>query len=189
MTMARISGGGGFCCVALSPSPSFGNSLEVVDEGLNGPDRWVRAVPVNQFPGEVLRDACLFCNLLPLGWAGLTEPMDKGVEDCAHAPLFPVCGKLSTHRREADAGTSPPTGLQMERLMVGPSKYGVAAMTARETLAQNFRALMDGHPSPRRAFFMEPEQIANLVCFLLDDRSSAVHGAVIPADEGLTATM
>ena len=54
---------------------------------------------------------------------------------------------------------------------------------------QAIAALMDGHPSPRRTFFMEPEQIANLVCFLLDDRSSAVHGAVIPADEGLTATM
>ncbi|MFD2137548.1 hypothetical protein ACFSLT_24460 [Novosphingobium resinovorum] len=48
---------------------------------------------------------------------------------------------------------------------------------------------MDGHPSPRRQFFMDPEQIAQLVCFLLDDKSSALHGAVIPADEGLTATM
>lgn len=54
---------------------------------------------------------------------------------------------------------------------------------------QAIAALMDGHPSPRRKFFMDPEQIAELVCFLLDDRSSAVHGAVIPADEGLTATM
>jgi NAD(P)-dependent dehydrogenase (short-subunit alcohol dehydrogenase family) len=50
-------------------------------------------------------------------------------------------------------------------------------------------ALMDGHPSPRRQFFMEPGQIGELVCFLLSDNSSAVHGAVIPADEGLTATM
>lgn len=54
---------------------------------------------------------------------------------------------------------------------------------------QAIAALMEGHPSPRRKFFMEPDQIADLVCFLLDDRSSAVHGAVIPADEGLTATM
>jgi 3alpha(or 20beta)-hydroxysteroid dehydrogenase len=50
-------------------------------------------------------------------------------------------------------------------------------------------ALMENHPSPRREFFMDPEQIAELVCFLLDPRSSAVHGAVIAADEGLTATM
>lgn len=54
---------------------------------------------------------------------------------------------------------------------------------------QAIAALMDGHPSPRRAFFMEPEQIANIVCFLLEDRSNALHGAVIAADEGLTATM
>lgn len=50
-------------------------------------------------------------------------------------------------------------------------------------------ALMDGHPSPRRKFFMDPEQIADLICFLLGPKSSAVHGAVIAADEGLTATM
>ncbi len=50
-------------------------------------------------------------------------------------------------------------------------------------------ALMDGHPSPRRKFFMEPEQIAELIVFLLGPRSSALHGAVIAADEGLTATM
>ena len=50
-------------------------------------------------------------------------------------------------------------------------------------------ALMEQHPSPRRAFFMEPVQIAEVIAFLLDPRSSAIHGAVISADEGLTATM
>jgi len=50
-------------------------------------------------------------------------------------------------------------------------------------------ALMEGHPSPRRQFFMEPTQIAELIIFLLSPASSAVHGAVISADEGLTATM
>ena len=50
-------------------------------------------------------------------------------------------------------------------------------------------ALMDNHPSPRREFFMAPDQIADLICFLLGPKSSAVHGAVIAADEGLTATM
>ncbi|WP_439534569.1 SDR family NAD(P)-dependent oxidoreductase [Polymorphobacter sp.] len=50
-------------------------------------------------------------------------------------------------------------------------------------------ALMDGHPSPRRKFFMEPAQIADLIIFLVSPESSAVHGAVIAADEGLTATM
>ncbi len=50
-------------------------------------------------------------------------------------------------------------------------------------------ALMAGHPSPRRQFFMEPGQIADLILFLVSPASSAVHGAVIAADEGLTATM
>jgi NAD(P)-dependent dehydrogenase (short-subunit alcohol dehydrogenase family) len=54
---------------------------------------------------------------------------------------------------------------------------------------QAIAALMERHPSPRRKFFMEPVQIAELVCFLLEDKSSALHGAVIAADEGLTATM
>lgn len=31
--------------------------------------------------------------------------------------------------------------------------------------------------------------MAEVICFLADPRSSALHGAVIVADEGLTATM
>jgi NAD(P)-dependent dehydrogenase (short-subunit alcohol dehydrogenase family) len=50
-------------------------------------------------------------------------------------------------------------------------------------------ALMDGHPSPRRRFFMEPEQLADVILYLASPQSSAIHGAVIAADEGLTATM
>lgn len=50
-------------------------------------------------------------------------------------------------------------------------------------------ALMANHPSPRRKFFMEPSQMAELILFLCSTASSAVHGAVIAADEGLTATM
>jgi len=54
---------------------------------------------------------------------------------------------------------------------------------------QAIAALMKDHPSPRGAFFMDPAQMAEVVCFLADPRSSALHGAVIVADEGLTATM
>lgn len=50
-------------------------------------------------------------------------------------------------------------------------------------------ALMENHPSPRRQFFMDPAQIADLILYLASPRSSAIHGAVIAADEGLTATM
>jgi NAD(P)-dependent dehydrogenase (short-subunit alcohol dehydrogenase family) len=50
-------------------------------------------------------------------------------------------------------------------------------------------SLMATHPSPRRAFFMAPSQIADLILFLASTTSSAIHGAVIAADEGLTATI
>lgn len=50
-------------------------------------------------------------------------------------------------------------------------------------------ALMENHPSPRRQFFMDPAQIADLILYLASPQSSAIHGAVIAADEGLTATM
>lgn len=51
------------------------------------------------------------------------------------------------------------------------------------------KELMAQHPSPRREFFMEPKQIADVILFLCGPESTAVHGAVIAADEGLTATM
>lgn len=50
-------------------------------------------------------------------------------------------------------------------------------------------ALMAQHPSPRRKFFMEPSQIADVIVFLCGPQSTALHGAVIAADEGLTAAM
>jgi NAD(P)-dependent dehydrogenase (short-subunit alcohol dehydrogenase family) len=55
--------------------------------------------------------------------------------------------------------------------------------------AHAIAALMENHPSPRRDFFMDPAQMAEIILFLADPRSSALHGAVIVADEGLIATM
>jgi NAD(P)-dependent dehydrogenase (short-subunit alcohol dehydrogenase family) len=49
--------------------------------------------------------------------------------------------------------------------------------------------LMAQHPSPRRQFFMDPRQIADVILYLCGPDSTAIHGAVIAADEGLTATM
>jgi enoyl-[acyl-carrier-protein] reductase (NADH) len=36
---------------------------------------------------------------------------------------------------------------------------------------------------------MEPSEIASLAAFLASDASSALHGAVLVADQGLSATM
>ena len=50
-------------------------------------------------------------------------------------------------------------------------------------------ALMVNHPSPNQRFFITPEDIAQVIGFLSSDASKAIHGAVIPVDEGLTATL
>lgn len=82
-----------------------------------------------------------------------------------------------------------PQGIRINCVCPGAVATPLTAGLRTPEGEQAIAALMDGHPSPRRQFFMDPEQIADLVCFLLEDRSSAVHGAVIAADEGLTATM
>lgn len=82
-----------------------------------------------------------------------------------------------------------PRGIRINCVCPGAVATPLTAGLRTPEGEQAIAALMDGHPSPRRQFFMDPEQIADLVCFLLEDRSSAVHGAVIAADEGLTATM
>lgn len=50
-------------------------------------------------------------------------------------------------------------------------------------------AMMKSHPSPTRRFFMEPAEIANLALFLASDASLALHGAVLVADQGLSAAL
>jgi NAD(P)-dependent dehydrogenase (short-subunit alcohol dehydrogenase family) len=82
-----------------------------------------------------------------------------------------------------------PKGIRINCVCPGAVATPLTANLRTPEGEQAIAALMASHPSPRRKFFMDPEQIAELVCFLLDPRSSAVHGAVIPADEGLTATM
>lgn len=82
-----------------------------------------------------------------------------------------------------------PRGIRINCVCPGAVATPLTAGLRTPEGEQAIAALMDGHPSPRRQFFMDPEQIADLVGFLLEDRSSAVHGAVIAADEGLTATM
>lgn len=49
--------------------------------------------------------------------------------------------------------------------------------------------LMATHPGPNGRFFIDPEDMANIIMFLCSSDSKAIHGAVIIADEGLTAVM
>ncbi len=82
-----------------------------------------------------------------------------------------------------------PKGIRMNCVCPGAVATPLTQMLRTPEGEQAIAALMDGHPSPRREFFMQPAQIAELVVFLLEPRSNAVHGAVIAADEGLTATL
>jgi 3-oxoacyl-[acyl-carrier protein] reductase len=50
-------------------------------------------------------------------------------------------------------------------------------------------ALMATHPGPNSRFFIDPDDMAAIILFLCSDASKAIHGAIIPADEGLTAVM
>jgi NAD(P)-dependent dehydrogenase (short-subunit alcohol dehydrogenase family) len=87
------------------------------------------------------------------------------------------------------AAEQGPKGIRINCLCPGavatPLTAGLRTPAGEGAIA----ALMASHPSPRRAFFMEPAQIADLILFLASPQSSALHGAVIAADEGLTATM
>src|SRR5438309_941671 len=51
---------------------------------------------------------------------------------------------------------------------------------------EKFPQLVQGAPMGRAA---EPEEIAEVACFLASDRASFVSGAVIPIDGGITALM
>jgi len=50
-------------------------------------------------------------------------------------------------------------------------------------------SLMERHPSPNNRFFIPAEDIADIILFLASDNSRAIHGVMIPVDEGLTAVM
>lgn len=61
----------------------------------------------------------------------------------------------------------------------------VTEMSGGREAIEKFPALVEGAPMGRAG---EPEEVAELACFLASDRSPFLTGAVIPIDGGLTAT-
>jgi NAD(P)-dependent dehydrogenase (short-subunit alcohol dehydrogenase family) len=87
------------------------------------------------------------------------------------------------------AAEQGPKGIRINCLCPGAVATPLTAPLRTPEGEGAIAALLERHPSPRRAFFMTPQQIADAIIFLLSPASSAINGAVIAADEGLTATM
>ena len=74
---------------------------------------------------------------------------------------------------------------QLRRVMLATlTDLGYAVIDARsgEEAIEKFPQLVQGAPMGRAA---EPEEIAEVACFLASDRASFVSGAVIPIDGGI----
>jgi len=82
-----------------------------------------------------------------------------------------------------------PKGIRINCLCPGavetPLTAGLRTPEGEKVIAD----LMPSHPSPNARFFMPPSDMAEIVLFLLSERSRAMHGAIVAADEGITATM
>lgn len=87
------------------------------------------------------------------------------------------------------AAEQGPKGIRINCVCPGAVATPLTADLRTPEGEQAIAALMENHPSPRRQFFMDPAQIADVILYLASPQSSAIHGAVIAADEGLTATM
>ena len=139
---------------------ALGLGLEVVKKRLNRPNGWVRAVAVHQLAGQVRRHTRLFGDLLPLRGASLFQLRHKGVKDRAHGPIV-------SHKREAcqpmdgNSVRENPANGSKGTAMFRPSQYGVAAMTARETLSDNLRALMGEHHTYKSTLAIQRATEAN----------------------------
>lgn len=82
-----------------------------------------------------------------------------------------------------------PKGIRVNAIAPGAVATPMTAMLRTPEGEAAIQAMMKSHPSPTRRFFMEPSEIASLALFLASDASSALHGAVLVADQGLSATL
>jgi NAD(P)-dependent dehydrogenase (short-subunit alcohol dehydrogenase family) len=87
------------------------------------------------------------------------------------------------------ATTLGPKGIRVNAIAPGAVATPLTAALRTPEGSRGIQAMMKAHPSPTRRFFMEPSEIASLAAFLASDASSALHGAVLVADQGLSATM
>lgn len=82
-----------------------------------------------------------------------------------------------------------PRGIRVNAIAPGAVATPLTAALQTPAGDEMIRAMMAKHPSPARRFFMQPEEIASLALFLASDASSALHGAVLVADQGLSASL
>jgi NAD(P)-dependent dehydrogenase (short-subunit alcohol dehydrogenase family) len=82
-----------------------------------------------------------------------------------------------------------PRGIRVNGIAPGAVATPLTAALQTPAGDEMIRAMMAKHPSPTRRFFMQPEEIANLALFLASEASSALHGAVLVADQGLSAAL
>ena len=82
-----------------------------------------------------------------------------------------------------------PKGIRVNAIAPGAVATPLTAALRTPAGDEAIRAMMKSHPSPTRRFFMAPAEISQLALFLASDTSSALHGAVLVADQGLSATL
>jgi NAD(P)-dependent dehydrogenase (short-subunit alcohol dehydrogenase family) len=87
------------------------------------------------------------------------------------------------------AATLGPKGIRVNAIAPGAVATPMTAMLRTPEGEAAIQSMMKSHPSPTRRFFMEPSEISRLALFLASDASSALHGAVLVADQGLSATL
>jgi NAD(P)-dependent dehydrogenase (short-subunit alcohol dehydrogenase family) len=87
------------------------------------------------------------------------------------------------------AGELGPKGIRINCIAPGAVATPLTAQLRTPEGESAIAELMATHPSPNGRFFIDPQDIADIILFLCSNASKAIHGAVIPADEGLTAVM
>ncbi len=82
-----------------------------------------------------------------------------------------------------------PRGIRVNAIAPGAVATPLTAPLQTPEGDAAIRAMMAKHPSPTRRFFMDPEEIAHLALFLASEASTSLHGAVLLADQGLSAAL